>query len=733
MNDLPGQISVAGRLVFLQMGKMRTSMLQETPVRSEWKEAVSDPSYAGRQRAGLVALSALRNAPATMPPSRQERTFRTVATFAAGGVLIAVLGALLLMAMVRAGVRPLIAQAIQLAVTLALNFAYNYKVTWRNRPRANLVRQVTWFLATRGATQAASWAAFAELTAAGVQYEVANALTLAGAMLVNFVTSDKLVFRAAPAAAVEASARPITAVAPSEPKARWLPLALILAVLAVLSARLIPTGIASHDEALYIYSGHQLIYELWHGGGSPFYETFFSGAPVLYPVMAAMADQLGGLAAVRLMSDVFMLTATLLLYLTARRLFGYLPAIFAAGLFAGLGITQDLGAYATYDALSIMFIGAAAYSAARTAHWNTGWLLAIPGLLLLANAAAYSTLPFDGVVILIAALRHTTWRGSARRIGALGLAVTCELVLAIALAGTAYLKGVMFTVVARHGGNDSVLGSLATPGHVIISETWAWTGMILVLGGLAVIVALLSGESWYLVAVIVACLLVGLLITITALRLHTDESMTKHDDIGIWFSCIAAGYALAASVRWPRRRWVQAIGVTLVSAFVVLTGIHYSRIAPVTYQAQPNTQFLAAFRMLRPYLNHPGDRFLVGGQVENVMPYTDGISVPWWNYDNDVYIKYPLPGRGGDSHGQDFGRICYEVRPGCVYLEGAAAFRAAIHAHWFALISMIGNHGINQDAVILRAVKHTPGYILLTRLGGAPTWIYAPAYQKMPR
>jgi putative flippase GtrA len=706
-------------------------MLRETPVRSEWKEAVSELPYAQRQRAGLTALAALRNPPITLSPSRQKRTFRTVASFAVGGALIAALGALLLMTLVKAGVRPLIAQAIQLAVTLALNFAYNYKVTWRNRPRANLMRQVTWFLATRGATQAASWAAFAELTAAGMQYQIANVVTLTGAMFVNFVTSDKLVFRAAPGAAIEAAVRPTTAGALSEPKAWWLPLTLILAMQAVLSARLIPTGIASHDEALYIYSGHQLIHELWHGGGSPFYETFFSGAPVFYPVMAAMADHLGGLAAVRLMSDVFMLVATVLLYLTTRRLFGYMPAIFAAGLFAGLGITQDLGAYATYDALSIMLIGAAAYSAARTAHWNTGWLLAIPGLLLLANAAAYSTLPFDGIVILIAAMRHTTWRGSARRMGALGLAITCELVLAIALAGTAYLKGVMFTVVARHGGNDSVIGSSATPSHVIISETLAWVGMILALGAFAVIVALLSGESRYLIAVIVSCLLAGLLITITALRLHTDESMTKHDDIGIWFTCIAAGYTLAAFVWWPRRRWVRAAAVVLVSAFVVLIGIHYSGIAPVTYQAQPNTQFLAAFRVLRPYLNHPDDRFLVGGRVENVMPYTDGIGVPWWNYDNDVYIKYPIPGRGGDSHGQVPGQMCYEVRPGCVYLEGAAGFRAAIRAHWFALISMIGNHSINQDAVILQTVKYTPGYILLTRIGRAPTWIYAPAYRKM--
>lgn len=96
----------------------------------------------------------------------------------------------------------------------------------------------------------------------------------------------------------------------------WLPLALILVAQAFLSVRLIAGTYASGDEGRYIYTGHQLIYELWHGGGSPYYETFFSGAPVFYPVLAAMADHVGGLAAVCLMSLIFMMTATILLFAT---------------------------------------------------------------------------------------------------------------------------------------------------------------------------------------------------------------------------------------------------------------------------------------------------------------------------------------------------------------------------------------------------------------------------------
>lgn len=131
--------------------------------------------------------------------------------FAAGGAAIAVLGAALLEALVRAGSAPLVAQAVQLTVTLALNFTYNYKITWRDRPRTGLPRQAAWFLVTRGLTQVASWFGFAVLTSAGLHYQLANALCLAGAMAINFVTSDKLVFRkggAAKATAAAAHAKP---------------------------------------------------------------------------------------------------------------------------------------------------------------------------------------------------------------------------------------------------------------------------------------------------------------------------------------------------------------------------------------------------------------------------------------------------------------------------------------------------------------------------------------------
>lgn len=254
--------------------------------------------------------------------------------------------------------------------------------------------------------------------------------------------------------------RPVTP-ARAFPYARlwYVPLAVILAAQAVLSVRVMMGKQAGPDEARYIIAGHQLIYELWHGGGSPYYETYFSGAPDIYSPLAAMADHLGGLAEVRLMSLAFMLAATCILFLTTRRLFGYWAAVMATGLFASLGLAHDIGVYGSYDSLALMFMAAATYCAVRSREAR--WLLAVPLLLLAANASKYMTLAFDPVVISVAALQVGTdgWRHVTRRVLVLGAATSAVLVLAVYLAGTAYVKGIEYTTVDRNSHNASFAGT----------------------------------------------------------------------------------------------------------------------------------------------------------------------------------------------------------------------------------------------------------------------------------
>jgi hypothetical protein len=517
----------------------------------------------------------------------------------------------------------------------------------------------------------------------------------------------------------------------------WIPLAIVLCAQIALTTRLIPGSTASGDEGRYIYAGHQLIHELWHGGGSPYYETYFSGAPVIYPVLAALADHVGGIVAVRLMSECFMLTATCFLFGAGRRLFGYWPGVVGAALFAGIGLTQDLGALATHDALSLMLTTAASYCAVRTGEDEehpTRWLVAVPFVLLAANAAKYATMVFDPVVIGIAALMvlRSGWKRVLIRFFALGLTTLTVVVIAIFLAGRAYINGFLTSTLDRKAGSWAVFAAVRVAPKVIVEDTFTWVGIVLVLGAVAVVFAFFVKQDRRYVPMLALLVFAGLLVTLESLHLHTIESMRKHDDIGIWFTCMAAGYFLARPFTLARRWPLKAIAAAVALAVVAGSGYHYSKLARSTYEAGTSHERRTAFADLKPYLELPNGRFLIGGLDNEQLVYTDHLPIPWWRLFDDVYIKYPIPGRGGDQHGEAQGPACLQMHSYCMYLEGVAGWAAAIHAHWFATISMLGDHSDEQDHKIICLVSHTPGYVAITTTGQEPTWVYKAAYKHFP-
>ena len=135
--------------------------------------------------------------------------------------------------------------------------------------------------------------------------------------------------------------------------ARWhvpggWPLLPVLIVQTLLSLRLVRADTAYQDEALYLWAGHLQWANWLHGTAIPPFPYYFSGAPVIYPPLGALADHAGGLAGARALSLVFMLGATTLLWSAARHRYGRRAAFFAAALFAVLGPTLHLGAFATY-------------------------------------------------------------------------------------------------------------------------------------------------------------------------------------------------------------------------------------------------------------------------------------------------------------------------------------------------------------------------------------------------
>ena len=104
----------------------------------------------------------------------------------------------------------------------------------------------------------------------------------------------------------------------------------------------------------------------------PPFAYYFSGAPVIYAPIGALADSIGGLAGRSDPTLVFMLGATTPPWATTGRLFGRRAAFFAAALFAVLGPTLHLGSFATYDAMSVFLIALAAWCVVRPGNEGRG-------------------------------------------------------------------------------------------------------------------------------------------------------------------------------------------------------------------------------------------------------------------------------------------------------------------------------------------------------------------------
>ena len=188
----------------------------------------------------------------------------------------------------------------------------------------------------------------------------------------------------------------------------------MLAVQTVLSLRLVRADTAFQGEALYLWAGHLQWAHWLHGEAIPPFPYYFSGAPVIYPPVGALADSVGGLAAARALSLVFMLGATVLLWSTTRRRYGQRSAFFAAALFATLGPTLHLGAFATYDALALFLVALAAWCVLGAGERGEARarMIAAGAALALANATSYPTVLFDVLIIALAVL--AALRGARR-------------------------------------------------------------------------------------------------------------------------------------------------------------------------------------------------------------------------------------------------------------------------------------------------------------------------------
>jgi hypothetical protein len=372
---------------------------------------------------------------------------------------------------------------------------------------------------------------------------------------------------------------------------RFWPLAVVLAIQAALSLRLVWSATAFLDEGEYLTVGRLELAHLLHHAPMPNVATYLSGSPVVYPPLAAIADDIGGLAGARLLSLVFMLIATTALHGVTRRLLSSRPAAFyAAALFAWLGTAEFLGAFATYDAMALMLLAVATWLGVRAIdadYWLRYGLLAAGGLsIALADAAKYASTLFNPVVIGVVLL--AAWRADGRRTaldaaGAMLLAAAVPLTVGYDVGGSSYGAGITSTTLTRSQGVASV--------RSVLNVSTNATGIVAVLAVLGAIVIIVRRPGW--TTVLLACTLAGaeFLAPAEQARIHTLTSLFKHVGYGAWFACVIGGFLLAelpgllarlsrvakaarAAGAGVRPRWALVTGGTIALAVVLVAGVY---------------------------------------------------------------------------------------------------------------------------------------------------------------
>jgi Dolichyl-phosphate-mannose-protein mannosyltransferase len=470
-----------------------------------------------------------------------------------------------------------------------------------------------------------------------------------------------------------------------------LPLIAVLVVQTLLSVRLLGADTAFADEAAYLWAGH-LEWAHWlHGVSAPPFSAYFSGSPVMYPPLGALADSVGGLAGARALSLVFMLGATVLLWDVTSRMFGRQAGFFAAALFAVAGPTLHLGAFATYDAMSLFLLALAAWlvAGASDQHEATGRMAGAGAVLALANATAYSSVLFDPVIVALALViaLPSGGRFAARRCGALVTVLVALLIVGVLLGGSSYWQGITQTTLGRAAGAASPLR--------VLEDAWSWTGAIIVLAVCGVIASWIShrraAQTW-LLAVLTAAALLG---PLEQAHLHTLDALNKHVGLGAWFAAIAAGYAVDKFINGApagQARTLTCAACVIALAFPASLGITQSREFATSWAN--SATFIA---ILRPLAAHGTGHLLV--EDPSIAEYYLPSGSHWQRWSSTRNIV--LPGgsnTGGPTHG------------GVVGAGDPAAFDRYISQGYFSLIALNFGDTTALDHRIATEVHQSPLY-----------------------
>jgi len=463
----------------------------------------------------------------------------------------------------------------------------------------------------------------------------------------------------------------------------------ILCLQAIMSLRLHNT--AFEDEALYLYSGHMEIVHWLHGVSQQGnYASYFSGAPVFYPVLGALADAVGGLAAARHVSLLAMLGCTALLYAMSRRLFNERVALCAAALFSVTESAIFLGNFATYDAPALFLLALAAWIVVRTAaRRRPVYLLAAP-LAALAVATKYASLLFVPTIAVLAALAALPYLGRRALVRpvAFGAVVAGLLLGALHLAGRAYEQGIAFSTTDRASGN--------TPTSTLLHMSLLWGGVpfaVAVIGAVAYARRprtepdeLIAEPGGTLRRAALGIVLAGtaLLAPAEQIHLHTSVSLQKHIGFGLFFAAPIAGVGLVRLMGDHFRRvqlgiavWAVALVLGMTQARDLYSGWTNSTqlVHDLAIDARPNAHYLVEAPEVPIY-------YLIGNPDAQPDQFTSTYNIGY-----------------ADSREGKF-------------LTGDAGYVAAIQDGYFRVVSYNYQTTPGVDEVLAAALEANPAYKL---------------------
>jgi hypothetical protein len=376
------------------------------------------------------------------------------------------------------------------------------------------------------------------------------------------------------------------------------------------------------------YSGEALYLSASHSGWGPLFAeaTSLPGSPVLYPPIVSVFDTLGGLIGARLLSLLFMLGATALVYLMGDRMFGQISGLLAALLFAVCGIIVHLGAAATFDPMALFLLVLSLYAAIRMRDGAIWWVLLCPVALAAANATKYTTIAWDPLIIGTVLLYG--WSKKAQAI-CLTISVTATVAVLdfgiLMLGGPDVAASVLLNTIYRSPQAGPPSSMLSVLGHAMLM-----TGLIILIAIAGILVSVV--KKMPATATAFLCLLVAaaLIAPIEQARIHQMASLDQNMSFGLPFAALAAGYALGGWRQWlGRRRYWGKIIATVAAVGTVITMLIVGRAERVQFRGP---SVVAAQRVATAIENNhrPKTFVLVDGTDKTDRYYVPSITEDWW-------------------------------------------------------------------------------------------------------